>query len=586
MSHTETVLTGYDQRRIENLTSPLLFRELVDFAVEACLSRPFEPKPYEESLSDEARLVAKLGTRGLRVALQLARSGMEPSEFVAQSEDDQRPIFEDDPMREPEYFSDEVHPELLHLASEFGQALLGEAYRTLGQDVFDKIREYRAATTVEERRAVLDWLDERLWRMNRQKRRGVAEGEDVNDTFYHPIRLSPKVIGVYPNHNFNPTCLGVSVIAASFLEQAGAEHLHAGVMETRYNDLLAQSAGVLRMLAGHAERMGITLPDPVIDSLNAKADKLFDAYTRNRGYHAASYAKVGEAAWHQLDSNYDLTEALHEVYSEGLEKTYRKLQDYTMLAPGIELMQNFEIALVPTVCCEVLEYSDETFLADAASARAFLLGDEDESIIEKIRSEFVDPFFAAKREPNGETSGFIEECIATMGNMVKDEVFENGVYNAINKYVFWGGAPRDVMDRCRVDERFLEDRIADIRALPVTVMGAYIVAAVSAIKPEMLRAEHALIEVGLPAQRIGMAVLSDFAMHCDNRLPASFWISHWPSDIPLTETMDGAARSSAQDSVLGNNAKWAAIRTLQYSNAYDMVNEFLSRRQPPPDEEE
>lgn len=581
MSNQEFQLTGFEQRRIENLASPMLFRELVDFAAKACLVKPFEPRPYEDTLSEEARLIASLGIRGVGAALHITKYQMEPSDFTEAFEGEQRPIFQDDPFRESGFYSDEVHPELLHLAREFGQALLDEAYRSLGQDVFDKLKQYRQAATLDEREAVLDWLYKRLWVMN-IKKRGVAEGEDTDDTFYHPIRLSPKVMGVYPNHNFNPTCLGASVIAASFFEQAGAKYLHAGVMETRQQDFWMQSAGVLRMLDDHAKEMNISLPDVIVDSLDAKADKIFDASTHNRGYHACTYVKVDETTWYQIDSNFQLTGALHEIYSEELDVTYVKLEEYRELAPGLELVQSFGVAQLPLVCQIFIEHSDETFLPDEDLIRTFLLGDDDESIAEKIKSMFVDPFFAVEREPRSDFAG---ECLATMRNFIEGNGFKDGVHNAITKYVFWEGSPLEVMARCRQDERFLEDRIKDIRALPLVAIGSYIVGAVNTTKSEDLRIEHTRVEVGLPAQRIGMAVLSDFAVHCDDRLPASFWISHWPSDVALTETMRGASRSNSQDSILCNNAKWLDGR-LQYSNAYGMVNEFLSGRQAPSSDQE
>src|SRR5258708_6100145 len=52
--------------------------------------------------------------------------------------------------------------------------------------------------------------------------------------FYHPMRLSPKMLGKYPDMPMQPTCLSASILAASFFEKASTPYMHAGVQMSAY----------------------------------------------------------------------------------------------------------------------------------------------------------------------------------------------------------------------------------------------------------------------------------------------------------------------------------------------------------------
>ena len=84
------------------------------------------------------------------------------------------------------------------------------------------------------------------------------------------------------------------------------------------------------------------------------------------------------------------------------------------------------------------------------------------------------------------------------------------------------------LQRCKEDPRYLLDRVIDFENSMHVTLVDYACARIEGDRPDTV---HASVEVGLPAQRVGLAVLSDISTYTDNSLSPDFWISNWPGDV-------------------------------------------------------
>lgn len=576
-SERQPTLDGYDVRRIESLTAPMLFDELLQLASEVCLHRPLEFKPRDEVVDSQAAIVAKLGLGGLRAAIDISRGRdwpITPLREDDESSEDTDFIQLDSPLREPKAYSDEVDLDILDKARQFGEALLDEAYKTLGQDVYQKLVEFRAAQTDTEQLKVIEWLDKRLAQMT-DKQRGFAEDTQDGASYYHPIRLAPQAIGRYPDHNYNPTCLGVSVIAASFFEQAGADHMHGGVMESRLERYLNDTSELMLEVAeSYPQHYEVELPAVLNAGLEKKAIDTAVRMITDGGYHAASYVRLKSGDWCQVDSNYNASGVVQaDTNNQELTDRFGELQSFASVAPGLELTAGMGMSTLSLWLRDWLKGGSSADLPDQNEITQFLLETEHESLPELIKQRFITPFFTGERAGVGPLHQKI------INELSGHAIYEDAFYTAFEKYVLWGESPGAMLARCASDSAYLACRTEDIRALPLVVAASTGLNLVNYHAGDFGQENHSTVEVGLPAARVGMAVLSDFAMYCDDRLPASFWLTHWPSYVPMTETVDDASRSSAQDSILSNKLNWLTHVNLKYIKSHVIVQSFLSVRE-------
>jgi hypothetical protein len=98
-----------------------------------------------------------------------------------------------------------------------------------------------------------------------------------------------------------------------------------------------------------------------------------------------------------------------------------------------------------------------------------------------------------------------------------------------------------MLERCRKDPAYLERRIDDIALLPLlSLIPAHIQLIEELITTNHLagirKNYHYALEAGLPAMRIGSAVMSDFATYlAPGEIAPSTWNGNWGSRIPITE---------------------------------------------------
>lgn len=563
MSEQASPRLNYELRRMEALWSPLKFQELAHTVEEVCLSGPLPEQQSTRSDSPEATLVAQLGTRGLRAAMDFLH-GQEAQLDFGEGDDLDDIVNVDSPLRDPEFFSDEMDPTVVDWAERFGQALLGEAYQTLGEDVDDKIASYRAAETADGQLEVINWLNQRLHTMVYSDRQ---EAEDEDDLFYHPIRLSPKVIGRYPDINTPPTCLAVSVIAASFLKQTGSEMMHAGVAKTGLELEMEDTTTVLESI----QSLDDALSDNHKQRLISSTTEMRQRIGQDRGYHAAVYTRLLDGSWCQLDPNFDASVCIDdEADNQRLTAAYSDLQDFRTTAPGLEIGCQLRDSTVANMYGNIWSGGHYRVGSGAPEAVASLLQSTSaETLTDDIQADIIDPYFSALDSSEGVSLYEMLELLGDAGS------YQDIYQKTLDKWVLHGMTAQAVVERCQRDQAFLERRVQDIKALPSMLVSA------SMIKTtvEAASIEHRMLELGLPEARIGMAVLSDFAADNGSDLPASFWLTHWPSLVPISENMDDRQASGGQAAIVQNNLVWASGKKFTYSKINGIIDEFMSRQE-------
>lgn len=580
-------------QRLGEKNSKLRFNDLLEYASEVCLTRqPDYASVGKEASTIEQRIVIGLGVRGIRAAVELAdghviiRNNPDELEDEEVTPVDQDPVESerffidlDSPMVYPETWSDPLEIEIINKTKLFGESLLAEAYQAIGNDVYKKIDELKVATTVEEQMAVLKWLDGRIRKMTH----GGLSDDDFDEAtkhFYHPARLSPKLTGVYPDNALRPTCLSVSIIATSFFQKAGMTTLHAGVNESGSE----KSIGAGIVLTGkihdeYLDKFGVELGDPSKLAIRTILKRLIDSYKREDAQHAATLIKMADGRWAQFDPNYLATFLIEEKSSnEQLDKTYAMLDDMRDIAPGLEVTNLLPGDMPPAEILESIfeRQIPQTITALRATVRNVLEVSTDESVIQNIYKKGFYPFYKVAIEDE-----YLEllQKAAREAKIVSnitgkpEPVLQAKFYDMFNKYVLWGDSIEEFNARIKSDPSYLHNRIEDIVALPF--MTAISIAKMDAEGGTPWYTHHKL-DIGLPAIRIGYAVLSDFDAYDDESdLPDSFWMSYWPGNVSVIEHLSKDSFSMWDKNLVQANAAYYDLHPFTSTKNYEIIKAFL-----------
>ncbi len=530
-------------------------------------------KRPEALLSDERAIIAKLGVHGLRVALE---SSLGNEDLVTVRS---MPVQPADMMRYPESFVTEEAPGVVEWADALGEALLSEAYLCLGEDVETQIAAYRQATSAEEQYRVIEWLDARLKDMKEKVQRSDIDGDEMSYEFYHPIRLAPKFIDVYPHNPLSPTCLGLSIIAASFMNRASAPILHAGIMCTsqQYDATELSADAITKSLEFQDIAGGSTL---FTEALQERGNAIYRSVLGNDyGYHAVTMTRLLDDTWAQIDPNYNKTQIIDSrQVSERFTACYDALETFSVVAPQLELG-----VLVPTPT--PLEFWLKRYepTADMVQdlidrATTILTDSDDEALLTRLCEAimlFDGDAIDMLEDGVQELVQFLKErllCITADGDVepVSDRTLLGWeVYAAIQKYVLHGDDVSVLKERCRADPSYLQHRLTDVLFLASTVnnLGA---ASMFAQANDLTRLEYSY-ELGRPSTRIGFAVAYEVAsLIAEDPLPPTFWQSVWPSMIPVVDS-PLAAKSTHQKEAALNMMRYAASKALRYTKDYGMI---------------
>lgn len=548
------------------------FDDLYNYAVEVCLQNEPILKPFETD-NPEAAVVRRLGARGLSNALAIElndkstfyfASPMMPDELGSNDEF----ITATFAMRQPERLHQPTNEMIQAKIMAFGEQILDEAYTSLGSDVEKMVDKYRAAETDSDQVAVLDWLEQRIRDLGKQ---GLDWENDYDHMFYHPVRLSPKALGQYPDNNLRPTCLGVSILAASFLRHAGAPLLHGGVMALHTEKDREEIA-----LATHhiAQQGKVSLPDSTRQRLLTKVESLSDDMA-SRAFHATTLVRLKSGSWYVIDPNYDASYVATPKNSTKFQTTYETLTEMEAIAPGMEIPLSVGCGEISTLVLDVaarlkttkkdvLRFTDvlkqatpETLQIDAYNA-----------VRESIRAA---KSYISKLDIKDTLWLLDREMDFNLGWRFNTS-FEEGFSKIWESFFLQNETSEAILSRIERDPSYAVRRAEDLCTLPqitiLVALGEFIKVEWGAERDQYA---HERLELGLPAYRIGAAVLSDFASYNQNNLSYSFWASHWPSTVPLTEFLDQAKERVHEDEVAFGHKHWLDHFRLIYSSQYGII---------------
>jgi hypothetical protein len=575
------------QQKVEALTDEAGFEELLQFAGHICLDAPLERPHTASVLSPEAVIVKRFGLRGLRAALEIELGAEFDNKEVAQEEEDEEDEEEkekkekakelsmraESPVRFPASFSGSFSYENAATIEAFGAVLIREAYAVLGEDTDEHVERFVRAATDEEQIQELTWLDARIREIASNDHEIIDQS--VEGYNYHPARLSPKLMGQYPNISIPPTCLGVSLLASSFLERAGAEYLHAGVMTTcRENELLT-TAGLFKHLMDVAEEKFEALtPIEVRKALMNKSQKAVEQAFEDNGYHVALFTRLKSGGWYQFDPNFTSSSTLFsDVQNAKLDTYYERFGEMKEIAPGLELAANMN---TPGSLDLLLAFLNETTSDQLPSAlEVYELLDtivDAESISDTILKEIVEPFFTAEAgEVGSHFLGLLNHTVEKDGKEIRPlEHFFTAMYE---KYIRGERTDREFLESWRDEGQKIETVFA-ARFLPFLMMAAWATDLIDSGDQDV--PQHQAVELGLPHHRVGAAVLSDFASHYDFGISPNFWLSTWNSLVPITETLDLDAGTRVQQIRRQNSLAHTEVRQLTYLKSKGIIISSLS----------
>ncbi len=583
-----------DELAVDHLLAGPAFYELIGLTAETCLAAPerveLHRQRIEESrtISEGSTLLGRLGLWGLRNALEISRH---PREFDYDSresdEEDGDYINADSAIMWPQGFSGELDPRIQNTIEAFGKSMLEEAFICLGEDAQDKVIEYQKAETKEEQLAVFEWLLGRINEIRKEKTNDDEEPEkdaDDDSTFYHPARLSPKFIGRYPDIRAVPTCLGVSILAASFMEKAREPYLHAGVALSDADQARQEYIYMLRFVDEQAEELGVPLPDEMSERLKQSKYNTRKVLREDRGYHAAVLVKLKDNDWLQLDPNFSRNVQINNCdMATLLDECYEDLRLLGDLVPGTEMiirdrMDSGNMFMEFTFLRSIrtspsLEHindylksaEDLTFknLADQFIAPLFTAGEGDKKL--QRLQEIVRLYLESFDDPDSpEEERFFEKV---MRQVIESRVFPDAEKEGLDKCIA----------RCCRDDSYRQRRAEDLRLAPLYFMTKITGMTTNSIISGETAAYHPRLEVGLPAYRIGASVLSDFAVYCGDELPPSFWLTYWPSHVAATEHIPPIGDPYRREPLLNNVLGLLDRSLLRYIKSYGIIDEYLEQ---------
>ncbi len=580
----------YDELAVEHALAGIAFDELVTFVADTCLNAPervnANKRIIEDSRepSDEVDLLRRLGLWGVRTAIEISNNAGQFDFMV--KEPDEKPfefLDADSAVLRPRGFSGEVGKRTQDTIEALGKSVLDEAFLCLGEDAWDKVQEFKGAENNSEQLKVIDWLLKRIANI-RDKKEKQDEGNEQDDYFYHPIRLSPKFIGQFPDINLVPTCLGLSILVAAFVEKAGSIYFHAGVARTDSQAARMDYSICLSSIEDHASKWGVPLPDIVTEKINQIIADNRQTLRDDRGYHAAVMMRLKDGEWLQIDPNFHSNVWVKaEDINKELSETHETLSNLDSMLPGTEVMlkdKNDNISLfLEYLLFKSLHESHELKLIDE-----YLLTAEDVTM-GGLADKFIAPVFFS--ETAGDIVKQVQEIVRDhLNNFENDEdessavgYIERTMSKTIEKYVFPDAEKyglKACIERCRTDPAYRQRRVEDLKLAPLYFFMKVVGDSANNVITGKIRHQHAKMELGLPAYRIGASVLSDFAVYCGDELPSSFWLTYWPSHVAATEhipTSDDSGLRAPLINLLGMLER----SNLRYDKSYAIIKAYLEQ---------
>ena len=566
--------TTQHQRRAEKAFDAKHFDEVLAMAEKVCLGSPM-PDIQRKPLTGEQELVSKIGLSGIRAALDFMHGGETQLPLPPGSDNgvDQLWMRPDLLIREPRFFVEGFDYNQATRVEAFGAQLMRESWKTLGPQAEEMAQTFKNATSDEEQYPVIDWLDKRLAMM-------AANNKNENFyTIYHPVRLSPKAIGIYPDVNIAPTCLSVSVIAAGFFREAGADVLYGGVVETGKQQL--QRDLILQCETGIADQahelFGIDLPAQLVGRLQNRAAEIAKWGANPEGVHASLLVRMQSGRWSQFDSNYQLSSNLPSIGGKDrdIDSIHNELTSLRAVAPGMEFFITSGMSSIVNFIQEV-HRGNTDYNVSREQLREVLCRSAPDELLGRIQRMVVNPMFDYPTDsPYFAAIQRVVQRAFKSGDM---DLLDMAYEDAALSWLVECEEPEVVIARCQEDPDYLEQKMVDAMLMgPLTahLLGTHIFST-NDRSPESGSIHHVL-EVGLPEASVGNAVLSEFTRHLGDDLSAHYWLAQWPSALATSEKTGLIDRSESETIALLNAMEVADTKRFTFGADYDKTMEFLEK---------
>jgi hypothetical protein len=581
------------QLNVETIAATPAFEQLLELTIDTCLSDREVFGAHLQALKNmnqadaTQEIVRRIGLWGVRQALEDSLGELGASRDVSGAVDAQQ---------ESEALFTHPEPSIQHKIEALGLAILDEAFDCLGEDAEQKVEEYKAARTRKERLTVFNWLGKRLREIHEvlsKDSEEVTDNESVDEEqvdetaeqgdepFYHPARLSPKLIGRFPDTKVDPTCLGMSILAASFFQKTGESFLHAGVMRTSNAEARTIEAAIIQVFEDYAEECGIPIPDDIRENLD-EIKRYHKAVIEYRdSFHATVLAPFFDGNWAQTDPNFRNNIVIPQQGSNQITKVHSALLDLKMSAGGTETMvlnRNslgtyyfFDRMIELTKTSKPLEEYDG-FLQDVPEDTAL------SEILSEVFPDIIDPKLRTTDEMKGQLRHLFESIYGLDYNQQLQEILES----VIEDYVFEDAKDKGLawcIRKCKTDANYGLRRAEDLKYAPFYGLIRLFNHLQHAIIKDYDKRPHSLYEVGLAPYRVGACVLSDFASYCGDDLPPSFWLTYWPSHISLVEHSEKKDDSPAQRQIVEQIARLINRRRWTYPHIHDIIDDILEQEE-------
>lgn len=584
------------QLNIETAGALPEFEQLMELAKETMLQDPLTYERHFQRLLEQEEsepATHRLGVWGARKALDIANGAA---------------CYPDPVFYEKEGVGDLLLPvdRRTQLQIEaLGSALLEEAFVCLGEDAPQKVEEFKAAGSIEEQVDVCNWLLQRI----RAIRESTVENEEVSEetedeneeetndsadediprNFYHPARLSPKFIGKYPDVKLEPTCLGYSILLASFFEKTGIPYMHTGVISSAKKDAKRAQLFILLGIMDTASQWGIEIPSYLEDSFSSTISELKESVYGDDGYHAALLVRLGtndrEFSWAQLDPNYEANVRLGSIDNGDVENAHRLLRSTASSSKGLEAHINHLATVVSLRYCVDLQHIIERSPPVEEIDRFLQEVSKEEAMADILETYFKDFF-----NPYGDDEFRVAHLQATIGEgsiqmylSNPEQYLQARIQRVLLSYVFPDHDKGDIskcIARCKQDPSYRQRRAEDLKMAPLyAILGLQSYYGKSIMDNYVGYVVHSTYEAGSPAYRVGATVLSDLAVYCGDELPLSFWMSYWPSPVSFSEHSN-QVKTPAQVALARQVAKHFGTFSLTYPAVDEIVDRILEQGGP------
>lgn len=555
-------------------TDLVAFDNLLSYATNACLDKKPEyltlgEESKHEPKSQEHKVIHNAGARALRTLIEFELGHFDRHK---DSHDTPHSPRVNEALAEPYAFSGVADNRILENTERFGRALIDQSFAILGSGAETKAHELRNATTTEDQIAAIRWLSNRLTAMS--KKDTLRTSDDESQKFYPPYRLSPKIIGTYPNINVSPSCLASSIIATSFFEKANIPVLQASV-----NATAADGPGYYLSEALYAAQSQSITPGQR-EAVGKLAEQTDAWIHRETARHAAVYIRLHDT-WMQFDPLLGATVVLsQEEYTAKLDKLKQTLDNWLPVMPNLELslglvsMGGFMGSNEYCPLSAALLFSDKEPSSNPQAIVDSVFDNlPDESSISHLYESFFIPILNNNYEMTPESA--IVKSLELYEPDKQDEqeylmytLFEH----CFRKYVLWESSWEEFTKRIAIDPEYKQRRIEDFLGLP-TMVG--ILAAKRGADLRERASCHPNVDVGSPAMRVGMSVLSDFAQYDNHPLSINFWMKHWAGDAAVYESLHIPPENPYDAGLLFNNILLQAEGPVANMSNHDMIMEFL-----------